>query len=71
MRLKPNKIYTKLVANRIVGREFKVYYFTSTEDKLVGSYITKEAAEEGLRIYIKEQKEKEEEIEAEKLIPQT
>jgi hypothetical protein len=59
--MKPCNIYK--------GKVIKVFYYTDKKGKLSGSYITREAAKEGLRIYIKEQKEKEEEIEKEKLTP--
>jgi len=55
--LKPNKIYQ--------DRQRKVFYYTSEEDNLIGTYITKEAAEEGLRLYIEELKKRK----MEKLIP--
>lgn len=49
-KLKPNKVYKV--------KDEELYYYTNNEGELKGSYMTKVAAEEGLNIYIEEDKER-------------
>jgi len=51
--LEPHRLY--------INKGMKVWFFTNGKGKLIGSYMHREAAQEGLRICIEDEEEKEEE----------